>query len=41
MKCPQCELVEMYVQNVDTENNKVEYMCKRCGTTIVEDLPEE
>lgn len=41
MKCPQCKLVEMLVKRVDEENNEVEYICKRCGTTKVEELPTE
>lgn len=34
MKCPQCKLVEMLVKKV--EGNEVEYICKKCGTTVKE-----
>ena len=41
MKCPKCKLVEMLVKRVDKENNEVEHICKRCGTTKIEELPQE
>lgn len=34
MKCPQCRLVEMMVKKVYDE--KVEYVCKKCGKLLEE-----
>ena len=41
MKCPQCRLVEMVVQEV--KNNQVIMQCRKCGykTTIEEPKEEE
>ncbi len=39
MKCPQCKLVEMFVKNI--KDNTVEYMCKKCGITVKEELPKK
>ena len=38
MKCPQCKLVEMLVKCV--KDNTVENMCKKCGTTVKEEIPK-
>lgn len=38
MKCPQCKLVEMLVKCV--KDNTVEHICKKCGTTVKEDIPK-
>lgn len=39
MKCPQCRLVEMLVKNV--KDNVVEYVCKKCGNTVKEEMKED
>lgn len=39
MKCPQCKLVEMFVKSV--KDNTVEYICKKCGGTVKEELQKE
>lgn len=39
MKCPQCRLVEMLVKNV--KDNTVEYVCKKCGKTVKEELSKD
>lgn len=41
MKCPQCKLVEMLVKSVNEKENEVEYICKRCGTTVKDEIPQK
>ena len=41
MKCPQCELVEMLVNKVDEEKNQMEFICRKCGTTVIDEIPKE
>ena len=39
MKCPKCKLVEMLVKEI--KENQVIYVCKKCGITAREELPQE
>ena len=39
MKCPKCKLVEMLVKSI--ENDQINYVCKKCGTTAQEEVPKE
>lgn len=36
MKCKKCQLVEMLVKSIN--KNTIEYICKKCGTTIKETI---
>ena len=38
MKCPQCKMVEMLVKSV--KDNIVQHVCKKCGKTISQELPQ-
>ena len=39
MKCPQCQLVEMWLKEM--KDNKYIWQCKKCHLEIEEDIPEE
>lgn len=39
MQCPKCKMVEMWVEKI--ENSIIYYVCKKCGTTAQEEVPQE
>lgn len=39
MKCPQCRLVEMLVKEI--KEDKIIYVCKKCGTEVEGEIPKE
>lgn len=41
MKCPQCKLVEMFVNKVDIEEKVVHWQCRKCGKTETTELIED
>ena len=39
MECTKCKIVEMYVKSVKPAENKMELMCKKCGYTEEQNMP--
>lgn len=38
MKCPNCKMIEMTVENVS--GNKVKHICRNCGNEEITELQE-